>query len=150
MTQKQLQRLREQLPPRFHPKFAELVDKGEISLTNASIAVKLIPEDQLLLAFQAMNFNQRSFAATVNWWLRLTKERRTMIRQIIEDLADAFDGWELWTGGEEQEEFNEVRGRVFAFLAGLKVVLPERMNDAACESTRTLPDPDGDPNPGGR
>jgi hypothetical protein len=116
---------------RFSPEFAKLVDTGTVSLTNASIAVRLPVEDQMLFAFQAENFGQKPFAATVNWWLRLSEDRREAMRQILEDIVDAFDGWDMWTGNkasvEEQDEFHAMvmaaQARVLAHIAKVKLTL---------------------------
>lgn len=133
MTAKQFKALADQGPPKFSPEFAKLVDNGIVGLVNASIAVRLPVEDQMLFAFQAENFGQKPFAATVNWWLRMRPERRQTMRQILSDLDDAFGEWGLRAGayeGDEIEEYEtmvrEAQARVLLYVAKLKVTLPRK------------------------
>jgi hypothetical protein len=133
MTAKQFKTLSGQSPPKFNPSFTKLVDAGKVGMENASIAARLSVEDQMLFAFQAENFGQKQFAAVVNWWLRMSSERRQVMRQILTDIEDAFNEWGLRAGayeGDEIEEYEtmvrEAQARVLSYVARLKVTLPRK------------------------
>lgn len=135
MTKNQYEKLKERFPNSpYDPKFAALVDKEVIDMTNASIAIQLPVEDQMRFRYHAANFSQRQFASAVAWWKRMSDDRRTLMRQILDDIDCAFEEWDAWTGNratvEEQDDFQQMvvaaRMRVLAFLCGLKVTLPRK------------------------
>jgi hypothetical protein len=121
MTAKQYIEIKDR---KFHPKVAKRIDAEEISLVNASILAQLQPDDQLMFIHEAENFSQRQFAGVVDKWLKLEPTKQKLMRQIFEDIFDAFEGWDQWTGnkatGAEQDEFHEMvtdaRDRVLRYL----------------------------------
>lgn len=135
MTKEQFNRLKKMFPngQKYDPDFAKLVDEGKVTMTNASIAVQLPIEDQMRFRYQAVNFTQRQFASAVNWWKRLSDDRRNVMRQILDDVDWAFEELDAWTGNKAPEEMDQfeqdvldARMRVLTYISGLKVTLPNK------------------------
>lgn len=111
-------------PHPFHPRVAKLVDSGAITLVNSYIVIRLESDDQLMFMHEAQRFSQKQLTIVVNRWLKLTDDRRKVMRQILEDIFDAFEGWDDWTGSkgsvEEQNEHEQMvsdaRDRVLRFV----------------------------------